>query len=97
MQALSGSKGPAFLEKVRNFATAAAKHVAAGMPMCTDEEIKARHDICLSCEHLKDSACSLCGCPISRASAYVSKLSWADQQCPAGKWGQVTAKNKIDQ
>jgi len=28
---------PSFLEKVRNFATAAAGHVAAGMPMASDE------------------------------------------------------------
>jgi hypothetical protein len=80
---------PGFLAKVKNFASAAVSHVAAGMPMCTDEEILARHNICLQCEHLKDNACSLCGCPVARAFGYVSKLSWADQECPAGKWGKV--------
>jgi hypothetical protein len=74
---------------VKNFATAAAQHVAAGMPMCDDEEIIRRHDICLTCEHLQNDACTLCGCPVSRAAGYVSKLSWADQSCPAGKWGRV--------
>ena len=54
------------------------------------DEIIRRHDICLACEHLKDNACSLCGCPVSRVAGYVSKLSWADQECPAGKWGKAT-------
>lgn len=80
---------PGFLAKVRNFASAAVSHVAAGMPTCTDEEIIARHDICMTCEHLKDNACLLCGCPVARAFGYVSKLSWADQECPAGKWGRI--------
>ncbi len=87
---LARTDAPSFLEKVRNFASAAVGHVAAGMPMCSDEEIIRRHDICLSCEHLKDNACQLCGCPVARAAGYVSKLSWADQECPAGKWGKVT-------
>jgi hypothetical protein len=77
------------LTKIKNFASAAVSHVAAGMPMCDDAEIIRRHDICLSCEHLENNACQLCGCPVSRAAGYVSKLSWADQSCPAGKWGPV--------
>lgn len=86
---LARHDSPSFLEKVRNFATAAAQHVAAGMPMCSDAEIIRRHDICLSCEHLQNNACNLCGCPVARAAGYVSKLSWADQECPAGKWGKA--------
>jgi hypothetical protein len=73
----------------KNFASAAAQHIAAGMPICDDAEIIRRHDICLACEHLKDNACQLCGCPVQRAAGYVSKLSWADQECPAGKWGKA--------
>jgi hypothetical protein len=83
---------PGFLDKLRNFATAAAGHVAAGMPMASDAEIIRRHDICLTCEHLQNDACNLCGCPVSRAAGYVSKLSWADSECPAGKWGKADAK-----
>lgn len=82
---------PGFLTKLKNFATAAAGHVAAGMPMASDEEIIRRHDICLTCEHLVDGACTQCGCPVSRVKGYVSKLSWADQECPAGKWGKAPA------
>ena len=73
----------------KNFAAAAAKHIASGMPMCDDAEIARRHDVCLACEHLKDNACQLCGCPVQRAAGYVSKLSWADSECPAGKWGKA--------
>ena len=86
---------PGFLEKVKNFATATAGHVAAGMPMASDEEIIRRHDICLDCEHLQNNACTQCGCPVSRVRGYVSKLSWADSECPIGKWGKTT-KNSID-
>ena len=89
---LARTDAPSFLAKVRNFATAAVSHVAAGMPMASDAEIIRRHDICLTCEHLVDDACNLCGCPVSRAAGYVSKLSWADQECPAGKWGRVDGK-----
>jgi hypothetical protein len=101
MTDLARTDAPSFLAKVRNFAIAAVSHVAAGMPTCSDEEIIRRHDICLDCEHLQNNACNLCGCSVSRAAGYVSKLSWADQSCPAGKWGPVAAstpatKNSID-
>lgn len=89
VEAMPARSAPGFLEKLRNFATAAAGHVAAGMPMAGDEEIIRRHDICLTCEHLQNDACNLCGCPVARVAGYVSKLSWADQECPAGKWGRV--------
>lgn len=92
---LRRTDAPSFIEKVKNFASAATGHIAAGMPMATDEEIIRRHDICLGCEHLQDNACTQCGCPVSRVRGYVSKLSWADSECPIGKWGKAT-KNNID-
>ena len=82
-------EAPGFLTKVKNFATAAAGHVAAGMPMASDAEIIRRHDICLGCEFLQDNACTQCGCPVARVRGYVSKLSWADSECPVGKWGKA--------
>jgi len=85
---LTRTDAPSFLAKVKNFAVASAKHVAAGMPMASDEEILRRHDICMACEFLKDNACTKCGCPVVRAKKYVSKLSWADSECPVGKWGK---------
>jgi hypothetical protein len=78
------------LTKVANFAAAAVQHVAAGAPRCTDEQIAARHDICLGCEHYQGGACTQCGCPVSREKNLISKLAWADQSCPVGKWGTVS-------
>lgn len=75
-----------FLQKVRNFAKATVRHVAAGMPMATDEEILRRHDICRGCEFFKNNSCSKCGCPIYRDKKFISKLAWADEKCPVGKW-----------
>ena len=90
VEQMPAREAPGFLTKVRNFAAAAAGHVAAGMPMASDEEIIRRHDICLGCEFLQDNACTQCGCPVARVRGYVSKLSWADSECPIGKWGKTT-------
>lgn len=79
--------GPSFFQKAVNFAAAAAKHVAAGAPMASDEEIARRFAICQGCEFFDGKACAKCGCPVNRERAYLSKLSWADQSCPVGKWG----------
>jgi hypothetical protein len=84
---LSRTDAPSFLEKVKNFTKAAVDHVAAGMPLASDDEIIRRHDICMGCEFMQDGACTKCGCPIVRAKQYISKLSWADSACPVGKWG----------
>ena len=81
--------GPSFFEKVGNFASSAAKHIAAGAPRCTDEEVAARHAICVGCEYFDGKSCTKCGCPVSRERAYISKLSWAGESCPVGKWGPV--------
>lgn len=78
---------PSLLTKAANFAAAAAKHVAAGAPMASDEEVARRFAICQGCEFYDGKACSKCGCPVNRERAYLSKLSWADQSCPVGKWG----------
>ncbi len=83
-------QSPDLFSRLMSFAHAAASHVAAGMPMCDKAEIIRRHDICLACAHLVNNACSLCGCGVSRVPGFVSKLSWADQECPAGKWGKAT-------
>ena len=83
--------GPSLLSRVANFATSAAAHVAAGMPRASDEEIERRFAICQGCEHYDGKACKQCGCPVVRESRFVSKLSWANEKCPAGKWGPVPA------
>lgn len=77
-----------FSQKIFNFASAVASHVSNGMPRCSEEQIIKRHDICRGCEFFKDDTCEKCGCPLSRNQQYVSKLAWADQECPVGKWGK---------
>jgi hypothetical protein len=79
---------PSFLEKIKNFTGSATKHIKAGMPKSSDEEIVRRYNICLGCEFLKNNSCTKCGCPINRDKRFISKLSWADQECPIGKWGK---------
>ena len=78
-----------FAQKIANFAAAAAGHVAAGMPLASREEVERRFSICQSCEFYDGEACTKCGCPVVREKKYISKLSWADQSCPVGKWGKV--------
>jgi len=88
---------PSILQRAGNFATSAVRHVAAGAPRCTDEEVAARHDICTRCEYFANHACTKCGCPLSRERAYVSKLSWAGESCPVGKWGPIVReKSEVD-
>jgi hypothetical protein len=76
-------------QKAANFAASTAKHVAAGMPMASAEEIDRRFAICQGCELYDGKACRKCGCPIVREKQFISKLAWAGQSCPVGKWGPV--------
>ena len=81
---------PSLLGKAWNFTASAAAHVAAGMPQASQEQIDQRFAICTACEHFDGAACRLCGCPVVREKAFVSKLAWANEKCPVGKWGPVT-------
>jgi hypothetical protein len=82
-------RGVSLVAKARNFATSAAKHLAAGMPQATDGQVAARFAICQACEHFDGTACRKCGCPVVRERKFLSKLSWANESCPVGKWGPV--------
>jgi len=78
--------GLTLLQRAANFASSAAKHVAAGMPQATSEEVAGRFAICQTCEHFDGKACRKCGCPVVRERKFLSKLSWANEKCPVGKW-----------
>jgi len=84
------STGLSLIQKAANFAAAAAKHIAAGAPMATEEQVAERFGICQTCEHFDGRACRQCGCPVVREKKFLSKLSWAGESCPVGKWGSVT-------
>jgi hypothetical protein len=85
--------GPSLLVKAVNFATSAARHIAAGAPRASDAEIERRFAICQGCEHYDGKACTRCGCPVVRESRFVSKLAWAGEKCPVGKWGPASPGN----
>lgn len=78
------------LRKVSNFAKSAARHVSEGGPRCTDEQIAERYAVCQGCEFLNAGSCTKCGCPVVRERAFISKLAWAGESCPVGKWGPVS-------
>lgn len=79
--------GPSLLQKVANFSVSAAKHVASGMRLASEEEVSGRFAICQACEHYDGNACKRCGCPVKRERHFISKLAWAGESCPVGKWG----------
>jgi cytochrome c553 len=79
------------LQKAANFAASAAAHVAAGMPQASEDEVARRFAICEGCEHFDGQACRQCGCPVVREKKFLSKLSWAGESCPVGKWGPVAS------
>lgn len=83
---LGQADAPSFLQKAKNFAKAAVSHIAAGAPLAPGEEIDRRLAICKQCPFLKDNACTKCGCPVVRERKFISKLAWADQKCPDGRW-----------
>jgi hypothetical protein len=90
---------PPLFQRLKNFTVAAIAHVAAGSPTCDQATIDARLAICRGCEHfIRDpdnpqlGACSQCGCTVGREQKFLSKLAWADQACPVGKWPAVAAE-----
>jgi len=90
--------GPSIGQKVANLAISAANHIASGMPQATQEQINTRFTICQSCEHFTGNACGLCGCPIIQEKRFLSKLSWANESCPATppKWGPVNSTDNSE-
>src|SRR4051794_8919800 len=81
---------PPLLKRLANFSKAAITHAMNGAPTCTEEQIAERFAICKGCDIFQPDAdnpevgvCthSSCGCPVTRANKFVSKLAWADQEC----------------
>lgn len=82
----SAKPGASLATKIVTFTAAAARHIAAGLPNASDDEVARRFAICQACEHFDGKACHQCGCPIKRERRFISKLSWAGEKCPVGKW-----------
>jgi hypothetical protein len=89
---------PPIFARLANFTKAAIGHVLNGCPTCDDGEIARRHAICKSCELYSPDPDSpdvgicthaSCGCTVRDGRTYLSKLGWADQECPLGKWSKL--------
>ena len=83
--------GPSEVKKIYNFTMAAIKHVAKGIPTCSEEQIKERMSVCERCPYFSGLICthSACGCNVNNKRKFLNKLAWADQECPDGRWGKV--------
>ena len=80
---VSQKAAPSTLKKAANFAGALAQHVAAGLPVVSDEEYEARLAQCNNCELRHGDVCTSCGCNLSH------KAWWKEQRCPhpnGDKW-----------
>lgn len=77
---------PGWLEKAGNFIAAVGAHVATGMHTVDEETLRARLAICEGCDRYEpaNDVCRICGCRMS------VKASWAEQECPIGKWPAET-------
>ena len=82
-------ESPSLSRKFKNFTVGAIKHIAKGMPTCTQEEIDERLEICRGCKWFRGGSCLKCGCACNNNKKFLNKLAWADQKCPIGKWGKI--------
>ena len=59
-------------------------------PLAGDYRQELRLAECTMCASRNGDRCGECGCPIEK------KTSWAQEQCPLGKWGTVTTEGGSD-
>jgi hypothetical protein len=83
-----------FLIRLKTFLKSLFWHIYSGSPKSSKEEINYRYQICIRCDQFDKikSQCNLCGCLIKNKKVFLNKLAWADQECPIGKWKQITRK-----
>ena len=87
---------PSLTVRATNFATAAITHLTTGAKRASDDVIAERFAICQTCDKFNAAkqSCAVCGCGCSAKSKLVSKLAWAESECPHAdgpKWGAVPA------
>ena len=76
------------LQKTKNFAKSAARHISNGMPVVDNEEMEKRLKLCISCDRYNSDTktCSECGCNVE------IKAKWALEYCPLKKWDKMEQK-----
>lgn len=70
---------PSSVKMAWNFASALAKHAAAG-GTAPEGVLKKRLEICTLCESRNGDRCGECGCFVE------AKAGWLEQECPSGRW-----------
>ena len=73
---------PGITTMAKEFAKETAKHIKAGAPKRSDEEVNRIKAICEACDELNPQSkrCYLCGCKMDR------KIPWATAHCRIEKW-----------
>lgn len=88
-------KMPSFWVRGLHFAEALLSHTLNGFKYRSPAEIEARLDICRQCEFsIRENGsegetvnCSKCGCQCNASNGiFLSKLAWASETCPDGRW-----------
>jgi len=89
---------PPFPRRFANYIWSTTKHLAHGMPRCTQKQIDTRLEICRACPSnqfimrepdAEIGMCAACGCCASNADEFNNKLARADESCPLAHWGPV--------
>lgn len=82
-------RSPGVGEKVKRYATAVARWIAAGRPTREAAEVERIYEtLCRPCEEFNHrGSCGICGCKVrSRGKALFNKIGMATESCPKGKW-----------
>ena len=81
---------PPPIQRLRSYAKATARWIAAGRPKRSDSEVTRIYDeVCTPCSDFdkERESCRICGCRVSKSRrALLNKLRMATESCPAGKW-----------
>ena len=69
-------KSPSLSKRLKNFTVSAIKHIAKGMPTCTQEEIDERLEICRGCKWFRGGSCRKCGCACNNNKKFLNYKSF---------------------
>ena len=73
---------PSILSKLFNLSSAVITQVAAGCPVSSEEDRRARAEECAKCPSFnkEEYKCNECGCFLKY------KIVWETSKCPLNKW-----------
>jgi hypothetical protein len=50
--------------------------------LLSEDQIKERYAICVTCEHFNGKKCTLCGCNCTKKSGFFNKIAFPTERCP---------------